>query len=143
MWHDDSDADQPSAGERTERDPAGVDVVLERAHLGLDGVFAVTVRVPRRRAPVAVPRDEFGAALVVEHVDAFPTVYLGHARHLGSGQPSELDCRFHRLTLAHGRDWYRGWDSNPHTLWAAAGLAGSVRCTLRLLAGTGVGLEPT
>ena len=76
VWHDDTDANQPSAGERTERDPAGVDVVLERVHLGLDGVFAVTVRVPGRRAPVAVPRDEFGAVLVVEHVDAFPTVVL-------------------------------------------------------------------
>jgi hypothetical protein len=43
VWHDDTDANQPCAGERTERDPAGVDVVLERVHLGLDGVFAVTV----------------------------------------------------------------------------------------------------
>ena len=89
------------AGERTERDPAGVDVVLERVHLGLDGVFAVTVRVPGRRAPVAVPRDELGAVLVVEHVDAFPTVDLGDARQLGPVQPSELDFGFHRLTLAH------------------------------------------
>ena len=79
VWHDDTDANQPSAGERTERDPAGVDVVLERVQLGLDGVFAVTVRIPGRRAPVAVPRDEFGAVLVVEHVDAFPTVDLADA----------------------------------------------------------------
>ena len=103
VWHDDTDANQPSAGERTERDPAGVDVVLERVHLGLDGVFAVTVRVPGRRAPVAVPRDELCAVLVVEHVDAFPTVDLAGARQLGPAQPSELDCGFHRLTLAHGR----------------------------------------
>ena len=98
---DDTDTNQPSAGERTERDPAGVEVVLERVHLGLHGVFAVTVRVPGRRAPVAVPRDEFGAVLVVEHVDAFPTVDLDDVRQIGPAQPSELDGRFHRLTLAH------------------------------------------
>ena len=79
VWHDDTDANQPLAGERTERDPAGVDVVLERLHLALDGVFAVTVRVPGRRAPVAVSRDELGAVLVVAHVDAFPTVDLADA----------------------------------------------------------------
>ena len=97
VWHDDTDANQPSAGERTERDPAGVDVVLERAHVRLDGVFAVTVRVPGRRVPVAVPRDELGAALLVEHVDAFRTVDLGDARQLGPAQPSELDFGFHPL----------------------------------------------
>ena len=91
VWHDDTDANQLSAGERTERDPAVVDVVLERVRLGLDGVFAVTVRVPGRRAPVAVPRDEFGAVLVVEHVDAFATVDLGDARQLVPVQPSELN----------------------------------------------------
>jgi hypothetical protein len=29
VWHDDTDANEPPAGERAERDPAGVDVVLE------------------------------------------------------------------------------------------------------------------
>src|SRR4051812_39780678 len=76
-----TDSNQPPAGERTERDPAVVDVVLERVHLGLDGVFAVTVRVLGQRAPVAVPRHELSAMLVVEHVDAFPTVDLVDARH--------------------------------------------------------------
>ena len=95
MWHDDTDASQPFAGECTERDPARVDVVLEHVHLGLDGVFAVTVRVPGRRAPVAVPRDELGAVLVVQHVDAFPTVDLRDARQLGPAQRSDLDCGFH------------------------------------------------
>jgi hypothetical protein len=103
VWHDDTDANQPSAGERTERDPAVVDVVLERVHLSRDGVFAVTLRIPARRAPVAVPRDELAAVLVVEHVDALATVDLADARQLGPAQPSELDCRLHCLTLAHGR----------------------------------------
>jgi hypothetical protein len=80
MWHHDSDANQLSADEGTERDPALVDVILERVHLGRDGVFAVTVRVPGRRAPVAVPRDELSALLVVEHVDALATVDLDDAR---------------------------------------------------------------
>ena len=79
--------------------------MLERVHLVLDGVFAVTVRVPGRRAPVAMPRDELGAVLVVEHVDAFPTVDLDHERQLSPAQRSELDCGFHRLTLAHGRPY--------------------------------------
>lgn len=70
-WHHHTDANQPSAGEGTERDPPDVDVVLERVHLTLDGVFAVTLRVPARRAQIAVPRDELRAALVVEHIDAF------------------------------------------------------------------------
>ena len=88
MWHDDTDANQPFAGERTERDPAGVDVVLQHVDLGLDGVFAVTVRVPGRRVPVAVPRDELGAVLDVLHVDAFPTVDLADtATQLGPAQP--------------------------------------------------------
>jgi hypothetical protein len=118
VWDDDTDANQPSAGERTERDPAGVDVVLERVHLGLDGVFGVTVRVPCRRVPVAVPRDELGAVLVVEHVDAFPTVDLADARQLGPAQPSELDCGFHRLTLAGrrfmwGGPWPAAQDAEP------------------------------
>jgi len=100
--HDHTNSNEAPAGERTERDPAIVDIVLERAHPGLDGVFAVTVRVPGRRAPVAVPRDELSATLVVEHVDAFPTVDLDDARQFGPAQPSELDCGFLRLTLAHG-----------------------------------------
>jgi hypothetical protein len=50
-----------------------------------------------------VPRDELAAVLVVEHVDAFPTVDLDDARQLAPAQPSELDCRLHRLTLAHER----------------------------------------
>src|SRR2546421_279671 len=44
---------QAPADERTERDPAGICVVLDHVLLGLDGVFAVTVRVPARRVPVA------------------------------------------------------------------------------------------
>ena len=103
VWHDDSDADQPPACERTDRDPSAVDVALERQPHGLDGVFAATVRVPRRRAPVAAPRDELGAALVVQHVDAFRTVDLGDARQLGPAQRTELHCGFHRVTLTHGR----------------------------------------
>ena len=79
VWHDDTDAHQAVVGERTESDAARVDVVLERVHLGLDRVLAVTVRVPGRRVPVAVPRDELGAVLVVEHVDAFPAVDLADA----------------------------------------------------------------
>src|SRR5215472_6348540 len=102
VWHDDTDANQPPAGERTERDPALIDVILERVHLGLDGVFAVTVRVPGRRTPVAMPRHELSAMLVVEHVDAFPAVHLDDARQLGSVQPSELDCGILRLTFTHG-----------------------------------------
>jgi hypothetical protein len=101
--HDDTDANHPSAGERTERDPAGVDVVLERAHLSLDGVLTVTVRIPRRRAPVAVPSDESRAVLVVAHVDALPALDLDDARQLGPVQASERDCGVHRLTLPHGR----------------------------------------
>ena len=109
--HDDTDADQPSAGERTDRDPAGVDVVLERVHLGLDGVLAVTLRVPRRGAPIAAPLDELGAVLVVEHVDALPTVDLGDAHQLVPAQLPELDCGFHRLTPATGGSTARGWPS--------------------------------
>jgi hypothetical protein len=40
--------------------------------------------------------------LLVEHVDAFPTVDLADARQLGPAQPSKLDCGFLGLTLAHG-----------------------------------------
>ena len=39
VWHDDTDSNQPPAEERTERERAIVDVVLELEHLGLDGVF--------------------------------------------------------------------------------------------------------
>jgi hypothetical protein len=42
------------------------------------------------------------AMLLVEHVDVFPTVDLDDARQLDPRQPSELDCGFLRLTLAHG-----------------------------------------
>ena len=101
VWHDDTDANQSLAGERTERDPAGVDVVLQHVDLGLDRVLAETVRVPGQRAPVAVTRDELGAVLDVLHVDAFPTVDLRDSRQLRPGQPSNLDRGFHRLTLAH------------------------------------------
>ncbi len=85
MWHDDTYANQLVANERTERDPAGVDVVLEHVDLGLDGVLAVTVRVPGQRAPVAVPRDELGAVLDVLHVDAFATVDVRDAATARSG----------------------------------------------------------
>jgi hypothetical protein len=102
VWHDDSDSNQSPAGEGTERDPAVVDVALELVHPGLDGVFAVTVRVPGRRAPVAVPRDELSAMLLIEHVDAFPSVDLHDARQLGPAQSSELDCGLLRPTLTHG-----------------------------------------
>jgi hypothetical protein len=55
-----------------------------------------------------------GAVLVVEHVDAFPTVDLDDARQLGPAQPSELDCGFHCLTLAHGRFMSSGpWPAAP------------------------------
>jgi hypothetical protein len=90
VGHDDTDADEPSAGERAERDPAGVDVVLEGLHLARDRVLAPTVRVPGCGAPVAVARYELGAALLVEHVDALPAVDLGDARQLGSAQRPEL-----------------------------------------------------
>lgn len=62
MWHDDTNANQTSAGERIEGDPAVVDVLLVRVQLGLDGVFAVTVQVPPRRAPVVPPRYQLSAA---------------------------------------------------------------------------------
>ena len=101
VGHDGADADQLLTDERTERDPAGVDVVLEHVDLGLDGVLAVTIRVPGQRAPAAVPRDELGAVLHVLHVDVFPTVDLGDARQLGPVQSAELDFGFHRVTLAH------------------------------------------
>jgi hypothetical protein len=84
VWHDDTDSNQPTAGERTEHDPAVVDVVLELMHLGLDGVFAVTLHVPGRRAPVAAPRDELSAMLVIEDVDAFATVDFDDARSEGA-----------------------------------------------------------
>ena len=85
VWHDDTDAYQSSAGERTERNSGGVEVVLDCVHLGLDGVLAVAIWVPGRRAPVAAPRVELGALLVVEHVDAFPTVDLDDAREFSPG----------------------------------------------------------
>ena len=101
--HDDPDANQLLAGERTECGAADVDVVLERVHVGLHGVLTVAVRVPGRRIPAAVPGDELCTELLVEHVDALPTVNRGDARQLGPAQPSELDCRSHRLTLTHPR----------------------------------------
>ena len=55
VWHDDTEADQPSAGERTERDPASVDVVLERVHAGLR-------RSARRDPPGPRPRRSSGRA---------------------------------------------------------------------------------
>jgi hypothetical protein len=76
VGHNDAYANQTSAGERTERDPTGIHVVLDRVHLSIDGVFATTVRVPGRRGPVAESRYELGAVLVVEHVDVFFTVDL-------------------------------------------------------------------
>jgi hypothetical protein len=54
------------------------------------------------------------AVLVVEHVDAFPAVDLDDARQLGPTQPSELDCGFLRLTLAHGLFVSSGpWSAAP------------------------------
>jgi hypothetical protein len=38
-----------------------------------------------------VTRDELGAALFVDQVDALPTVDLDNARQLSPLQPSELD----------------------------------------------------
>ena len=101
--HHHADADQPFTGERAERDPSRVDVVLEGVHLGRNGVLAVTVRIPRRRVPLTAPREQIGAVLVVEHVDAFRAVDRDDERQLGAAQPPELDRRFHRLTLAPRR----------------------------------------
>ena len=53
---------------------------------------------PIRCAPVATPRNELSAMLVIEHVDAFPPVDLDDARQFGPAQPSELDCGLLRLT---------------------------------------------
>ena len=79
-----------------------------------NGEITAAVRVQGRRAPVAVPRDELSAVLIVEHVDTFPTVDLDDARQLGPAQPSELNCGFHRLTLAHGRFMSSGpWPAAP------------------------------
>jgi len=91
VGHDDAYADQTSAGERTERDTTGLDVVCDRVHLGTNGVFAVTVRIPGRRGPGAVSRYELSAVLVVEHVDVFCTVDLAEARQIGPIQLSEFD----------------------------------------------------
>src|SRR5262245_10705919 len=108
VGHDDTDADHPSAGERPERDPLAVDVVLEGAQLSRDGVFAVTLGVPGRRGPVAGPGDELAAVLVVEHVDALRTIDLADARQLGPAQPAHLDRRLHHLTLAHATmSWWQ------------------------------------
>jgi hypothetical protein len=109
VGQDDADANQTSAGERTERDPTGIDLVLDRVHLGIDGVFAMTVRVPGGRGPVAVSRYELGAVLVVEHVDVFCTVDLAEARQIGPIQLSEFDHGLHLLTLARERWFSTRW----------------------------------
>ena len=67
-------------------------------HLGVDGVLTVTVRIPGGRVPLAVPSDEPGALLVVEHLDAFRAVDLGNARELAPTQPPELDRHLHHRT---------------------------------------------
>jgi hypothetical protein len=91
VGHDDAYANQTSAGERTKRDPTGLEVVLDRVHLRTDGVFTITAGIPRRRGPVAVSRYELGAVLVIEHVDVFGTVDLAEARQIGPIQFSEFD----------------------------------------------------
>jgi hypothetical protein len=77
--HDDTYADHAAVSERTERNPAAVEVVLNLPHLGLDGVLALTVRIPGRRTPLAVACDEPRALLVVEHFDSFRAVDLADA----------------------------------------------------------------
>jgi hypothetical protein len=75
--------------------------VLERVSLCLDGVLAVTVRVPGRRLPVPAPRDEFGPPLLVKEIDALGTVDLTDTRQLRAREPPDLGGWLHRATFAY------------------------------------------
>jgi len=83
--HDHSDPYQPSARECATRDSARVGVVHERLALRVDGVFAVSVRISGGRAPTSSPpRNELGAMLLEEDVDALGAVDLADARQLAA-----------------------------------------------------------
>ena len=84
MRHDHSDPYQPSARERATRDSARVGVVHERLALRVDGVFAVSVRISGGRAPTPSPRNELGAMVLEEDVDALGAVDLADARQLAA-----------------------------------------------------------
>ena len=79
MRHDDPDPGQPLIREGADCDPAGLDVLVGFAHLGVDGVFALAVGVPGGRVPVTVPFDEPHALLLVHHLDSLLPVDLRDA----------------------------------------------------------------
>ena len=84
MRHDHPDPDQPPARERATCDSARVGVEHERLAPRVDGVFAVPVRIPGGRAPTPLPRNELGAMLLEEDVDALGAVDLADARQLAA-----------------------------------------------------------
>jgi len=115
VWHDDRDADEAAVCEGTDRGSASIEVPLKRARLGLDGMFATALRVPRERVRSDVSLDELTALLVEMHVDAFASVNLRNTRNLGPLQRSELDCACHlpdvcalTICLRHRQDMANG-----------------------------------
>ena len=101
MRHDDADPDQPSVHEGAERHPTRVDVVLEFVPLCFDGVFAVPVCVPGRRAPGPGPLHQLRPTLFVEEIDVLSPIDLADERELRASQPPYLDAFLHRATIAH------------------------------------------
>jgi hypothetical protein len=100
MRHDDADPDQPPVDERTERDPTRVDVALEFVPLCLDGMFAVPIWIPGRRAPVPGPLHQLRPTLLIKEIDVLSPIDLTDARKLRASQPPNLDAFGHHATIA-------------------------------------------
>src|SRR6476660_4386631 len=101
MRHDDADPDQPSIHKGAERHPTRVDVALEFVPLCFDGVLAVTVCVPGRRAPVSGPFHQLRPTLFVAEIDVLSPIDLADERELRTSQPPDLDAFLHCATIAH------------------------------------------
>jgi hypothetical protein len=101
MRHDDADPDEPSIHKGAERHPTRVDVALEFVPLCFDGVLAVTVCVPGRRAPISGPLHQLCPTLFVEAIDVLSPIDLADERELRASQPPYLDAFPHRATIAH------------------------------------------
>jgi hypothetical protein len=67
--------------------------------LRVDGVFAVSVRIPGGRAPTPSPGNELGAMLLEEDFDALGAVDLADARQLVARQVPDLDGYLHPASL--------------------------------------------
>jgi hypothetical protein len=84
MRSHDTYADEPLAGERSQREAAGGKMPLALVALVCDRMLALPLAEPRRGAPIAGTLLERAAALHVEGVDAFGAVDIANAREVCS-----------------------------------------------------------